>query len=207
MKKTQGGRSLLPHVDLTHWVEIIGYVGILSIIFLETGLFLGFFLPGDSLLFTAGFLASQRIFNIWILVPTVFITAILGYQLGYWFGKKFISWLLQRKESFWFKRRYLEQTKAFYDKHGSKALILGRLMPIIRTFVPIVAGMVGMTRGRYLFLNVVGALAWVGGIMLLGYYVGQAIPNAEHYIFPIVLAIIFLSISPGLWRYWHRNSR
>lgn len=192
---------MLLQIDLAHWVEVIGYAGILAIVFLETGLFFGFFLPGDSLLFTGGFLASQRIFNIWVLLPAIIVTAIMGYQLGYWFGKKCVVWLLQRPDSFWFKRRYLEQTKLFYDKHGGKALILGRLMPIVRTFAPIVAGMVVMTQRRYLFLNIAGALLWGGGITMMGYSLGQVIPDAQHYILPIVLMIIVLSIAPGIWRY------
>lgn len=193
---------MLAQIDLAHWVEVLGYLGILLIIFLETGLFFGFFFPGDSLLFTAGFLASQRIFNIWVLIPAIIVTAILGYQLGYWFGKKLSAWLLQRKDSFWFKRRYLDQAKVFYERHGGKALIIGRLMPIVRTFVPIVAGMVDMAPRRYFILNISGALIWAGGVTFLGFYLGTKIPNAEHYILPVVIAIIFLSISPAIWRYF-----
>lgn len=192
---------MLGHVNLTEWVSTIGYVGILLIVFLETGLFFGFFLPGDSLLFTAGFLASQHIFNISWLVSALLLTAIAGYQVGYWFGKHLGRWLLRRKDSFWFKRRYLEQAKAFYDQHGGKALIIGRLIPVVRTFVPVVAGMVDMTQRRYFSYNVAGALVWAGGITLLGYYLGRVVPNANHYILPIVGGIIVLSVLPGVWRY------
>ena len=190
----------MPHFDLLNWVITFGYIGVLLIIFVETGLFFGFFLPGDSLLFTAGLLASQKVFDIRILVPAIIITAILGYQVGYWFGKRFVQWLLRRKESFWFKKAYLQQAKDFYDRHGGKALILGRLIPIVRTFIPVVAGMVHMTNRRYFIYNVLGALMWGGGLTLLGYYLGSAVPQASHYITPIALGIVLISVAPGIWR-------
>jgi membrane-associated protein len=190
----------MPHFDLLHWVITLGYVGVVLIVFIETGLFFGFFLPGDSLLFTAGLLASQKIFDIRILVPLIIVAAILGYQVGYWFGQKIIQWLLKRKESFWFKRAYLEQAKDFYDRHGGKALIIGRLIPVVRTFIPVVAGMVHMTNRRYFIYNVSGALMWGGGMTLLGYYLGSIFPQASHYITIIAILIVLLSISPAVWR-------
>ncbi|OGO92581.1 MAG: hypothetical protein A3F41_06675 [Coxiella sp. RIFCSPHIGHO2_12_FULL_44_14] len=192
---------MLHTIDLTQWVSMLGYLGVLSVIFLETGLFLGFFLPGDSLLFTAGLLASQGLFNIWLLVSLVFIVAIAGYFLSYWYGEKFGFWLLKREDSLFFKKRYLLQAKAFYEKHGGKALILGRLMPIVRTFVPVVAGMAQMPYRRYVIFNIVGAVIWVGGVTLGGFYLGQIIPNAERYLLPIVLLIILISVAPGLWHF------
>ncbi len=187
------------HIDIIQWVSTIGYVGILFIIFAETGLFVGFFLPGDSLLFAAGLLASKNVFNPWFLIPAVIVTAIVGYAVGYWFGRKLGLWLYRREDSLWFKKRYLLQAEQFYNKHGGKALILGRLVPIVRTFVPIVAGMVKMPYRRYLMFNVVGALIWAGGITVLGYYFGNLIPNASRYILLVVLGIIFLSVLPGVW--------
>src|SRR3990167_2805789 len=192
---------MLHTIDLTQWGSMLGYLGVLSVIFLETGLFLGFFLPGDSLLFTAGLLASQGLFNIWLLVSLVFIVAIAGYFLSYWYGEKFGFWLLKREDSLFFKKRYLLQAKAFYEKHGGKALILGRLMPIVRTFVPVVAGMAQMPYRRYVIFNIVGAVIWVGGGTLGGFYLGQIIPNAERYLLPIVLLIILISVAPGLWHF------
>ena len=135
--------------DLTHWIQIAGYAGILVMIFLQTGLLLGFFLPGDSLLFTAGFLASQHYLNIYILTPAVTLTAIVGYAVAYWLGKIIGHWLLQREDTWYFKKRYLHEAKLFYEKQGAVALILGRLIPVIRTFVPIVAGMAGMNYVKY----------------------------------------------------------
>lgn len=187
--------------NLMEWVVAIGYVGVLAVIFIETALFVGFFLPGDSLLFVVGFLCAQKIFNIWFFIPALITAAILGYLIAYWFGAKLGSWLLGRDDSFWFKKRYLFQARDFYAKHGGKALILGRLIPVLRTFVPIVAGIADMHYGYYVWVTIVGAFVWAGGVTLLGYFLGNIIPNAEHYILPIVLAIIVLSISPALFKF------
>lgn len=186
------------------WLSAIGYVGILLIILLETGLF-AFFLPGDSLVFTAGLLASQGVFDIQILVPALIVTAIIGYVIGYWFGDKLGHWLMQRPDTFYFKRRYMEQAHEFYQRHGGKALILGRLVPIVRTFVPVVAGMVEMPYRLYSLFNVLGALVWCGGVTLLGYYIGAVLPEAGHYVLPAVIVIIILSIVPGIVHYWKRR--
>ncbi len=187
------------HIDIAYWVSTIGYLGIFLVILFETGVFFGFFLPGDSLLFTAGLLASQKVFNIAFLVPSLVVIAILGYTFAYWFGKKMGHWLLRRKDSIWFKKSYYDQAEKFYGKHGGKALILGRLMPIVRTFVPIVAGVVQMPYRRYVMFNVAGALIWCAGITLMGYYLGNLVPNASRYVFLIVLLIVFASISPAIW--------
>ena len=168
--------EFIQHFDFAHWVETIGYVGILLIIFVESGLFVGFFLPGDSLLFIAGMLAEKGIFDITILVPAMIVTAIAGYMLGFWFGDKLGHWLLKRKDSLFFKKRYLTQAHAFYEKHGGKALVLGRLVPIVRTFAPIVAGMADMPYRRYFFYNVLGALVWCGGVTLLGFFYWRHTP-------------------------------
>lgn len=193
--------TVMSHINITEFVSTIGYIGVFFIIFAETGLFVGFFLPGDSLLFAAGLLASQHIFNIWLMVPIVIVMAILGYFVAYWFGEKLGGWLLKREDSFFFKKRYLYQASDFYKKHGGKALILGRLMPILRTFVPIVAGMAKMRYRNYVIYNFVGGFIWAGGVTLLGYYLGRSIPQAEKYILPIILLVIFISITPGIWHF------
>lgn len=193
--------SSLGSMDLIHILESIGYVGILLIIFLETGVFFAFFLPGDSLLFTAGLLASQNFFSLERLLPSLFITAILGYQFAYWFGERLGDWLWRQPDSLWFKRRYLHQAHVFYEQHGGFALILGRLLPIVRTFVPILAGMVRLNKKRYFLLNVIGGMIWISGMTLFGYFLGRSIPNAREYLLPLVLGIVFLSASPLLWRY------
>ena len=196
---------LLQYLDIPQWVAALGYFGLFFIIFIETGLFFGFFLPGDSLVVTAGFLASQGVLNIWILVPLFVITAILGYALAYWFGKALGSWMLQRKDGWLFKRRYLEEARIFYDKHGPLALVVGRLIPIIRTFVPIAAGLAGMPYRRYMFWNIVGAILWGGVLCLFGYVMGILIPNAKHYILPCVVAIVGLSLIPAIWHIFRKK--
>ena len=193
--------DFISHFDIVQWVSTLGYVGLLLIVLIETGFFFGFFLPGDSLVFAAGLLASKGIFNIWILVPSLVLTAIVGYTIGYWFGDKLGHWLLKRKDSFWFKRRYIEQAHDFYERHGGFALVVGRLVPVVRTFAPIVAGMASMQYRRYFLFNVMGAIIWGGLITLLGFYVGALIPDAGHYILPAVLLIVFISILPGVIHY------
>ena len=185
--------------DLTQWIHIAGYTGILLIIFLQTGLLLGFFFPGDSLLFTAGFLASQHYLNIYILTPAVTIIAIVGYAVAYWLGKLIGHWLLQRKDTWYFKKRYLEEAKLFYEKQGAVALIMGRLIPLVRTFVPIVAGMAEMNYVKYTIHNIIGGFLWATGITLLGYFLGEKIPNVQHYILPVVVVVVVVSLLPGVW--------
>lgn len=184
------------HVDVVQLTRTAGYIGLTLIILCETGLFLGFFLPGDSLLFAAGLLASQGFFNILILVPLLIMAAIIGYAVAYWLGDKIGRWLLKRPDSIWFKRKYLTQAHEFYEKHGGKALILGRLVPIVRTFLPIVAGMAEMTHRRYTVFNIIGALVWCGGVTLAGYFLGGVIPNVDEYILPLILGIVVLSLLP-----------
>jgi membrane-associated protein len=167
-------------------------------VFAESGLFFGFFLPGDSLLFTAGFLASQGVFDERILIPLFALAAILGDSAGYWIGAKSGKWLLSRKESFFFKKSYIEKAEKFYEKHGGKTLILARFVPAVRTFVPIVAGMAGMKYSKFLSYNVVGGILWGAGVSSLGYFLGSRIPNVEKYLLPIILVIIFVSVLPGL---------
>ncbi len=190
--------DFLHHIDIVQLTKTIGYIGLTAIILCETGLFLGFFLPGDSLLFAAGLLASQQIFNIFILLPLLILAAIAGYAVAYWFGDKIGHWLLKRNDNFWFKKSYLTSAHEFYEKHGGQALIIGRLVPVVRTFLPIVAGMAKMTHRRFTVFNIIGALIWCGGITLLGYYLGTVIPNIDVYLLPLILAIIVISILPAV---------
>ena len=167
-------------------------------VFAESGLFFGFFLPGDSLLFTAGFLASQGFFDERVLIPLFAIAAILGDSAGYWIGAKAGKWLMRQKESFFFKKSYIERARKFYDKHGGKTLILARFVPAVRTFVPIVAGMTGMNYSKFLTYNVVGGILWGSGVSAAGYFLGSRIPHVDRYLLPIILVIIFVSVLPGL---------
>lgn len=185
--------------NLPELITTVGYIGIFAIVFAESGLFFGFFLPGDSLLFTAGFLASQDILNIKILVPLVVIAAIGGDQAGYWMGGAFGRWLMKRKESFLFSKHNVERAQKFYETHGGKALILARFVPAVRTFVPIVAGMARMNYKKFVTYNITGAFLWGIGMTLSGYYLGQLIPDVDRYLLPIIFLIIVASVLPGLW--------
>jgi len=186
------------HFDLVELIKTLGYLGMFVIVFAESGLFFGFFLPGDSLLFTAGFLASQGFLNIWVLVPILVIGAILGDSTGYWMGRKFGNWLMKQKDSFFFQKHHLLRAQKFYEKHGGKTLILARFMPAVRTFAPIVAGMANMHYNTFLSFNVIGGFCWAMGMTLLGYFLGSAIPNVDKYLLPIVGAIVVISVIPAL---------
>lgn len=189
---------MLAHFDLVEIIKAWGYVGLFSIVFAESGLFFGFFLPGDSLLFTAGFLASQNFLNIWVLVPLLTIGAIGGDSAGYWMGRKFGAWLLRQKESFFFQKHHLHKAQKFYEKHGGKTLILARFIPAVRTFVPIVAGMAKMKYNTFITFNIIGGILWASGMLLLGYFLGSLIPGVDKYLLPIIGLIIILSLLPGL---------
>ena len=186
------------HFDLTELVKTIGYAGIFFMTFAESGLFFGFFFPGDSLLFTAGFLASQGILDIKILVPLVVVAAIGGDSVGFWMGSRLAKWLMNQRESFFFKKAYIEKAHKFYEKHGGKALILARFVPAVRTFVPIVAGMANMEYKKFISYNVFGGLLWGAGMSLAGYFLGRSIPDVDKYLLPIIAVIIFLSVLPGI---------
>ena len=185
--------------DLKELIQAVGYVGIFFIVFAESGLFFGFFFPGDSLLFTAGFLASQDILDIKILLPLVVIAAIGGDSAGYWTGNKLGRWLMERRESFIFKKKYITKANKFYEEHGGKALVMARFIPAVRTFVPIVAGMAEMHYKKFLTYNMLGGFLWGAGMLLAGYYLGTLIPGVDKYLLPIIAIIIILSVLPGVW--------
>src|SRR5207244_639258 len=148
--------------DLTHIIEVLGYPGIFGIVLAESGLFFGVSLPGGSLLFTAGLLASQGFLNIYILMVTVIVAAVLGDTIGYWFGSWVGPALWRRPDSRFFKKAYLEQTRVFFDKHGSRTILLARFIPIVRTFAPILAGVAQMNYRTFLYYNGLGACLWGG---------------------------------------------
>ncbi len=187
------------HFDLLQLIQTVGYIGLFAIVFAESGLFFGFFLPGDSLLFTAGFLASQDILNIWLMIPLLIIAAITGDQVGYWTGRHFGKWLRRQKESFFFKKHHLEQAEVFYDKHGTKTIVLARFIPFIRTFAPIVAGMAKMNYGIFISYNIIGGITWITSMSLLGYFLGSIIPGVDKYLYPILIGIIIISLIPAFW--------
>lgn len=185
------------HFDLTELIKTIGLLGVFGIVFAESGLLIGFFLPGDSLLFTAGFLASQGFINIWVLAIGSFIAAVAGDSVGYSFGHKFGKRLFQRENSLIFHKDNLLKAKEFYEKHGGKTIILARFMPIIRTFAPIVAGMGDMHYETFLSFNMIGGFLWAVGMSVGGFALGSVIPDVDKYLLPIIAAIIVLSVLPS----------
>lgn len=185
-------------MDLIKLITDVSYFGIFFMIFAESGLFFGFFFPGDSLLFTAGFLASKGILNIWILLPLTFVAAVLGDNVGYWFGKKVGPRIFTREHSLFFNKHHVEKAQAFYEKHGKKTIILARFVPAVRTFAPIVAGVGEMHYQTFFSFNIVGGFLWGIGVTLIGFFLGSLIPDVDKVLFPIIGVIILLSISPGI---------
>ena len=177
-------------------IQTVGLIGIIFIIFAETGLFFGFFFPGDSLLFTAGILASQGIFNIYEIIIFCTLAAIIGDSVGYWSGKKYGGKLFERDAGFFFKKQRIYEAENFYEKYGKYTIIIARFVPIIRTFAPIVAGIGRMHFSTFVSYNIFGGIIWVSGLSLLGYFLGGMISNPDKYIFPLALLIIFISVIP-----------
>jgi membrane-associated protein len=193
----------LLNFDLKELIATIGYVGIFGIIFAESGLLIGFFLPGDSLLFTAGLISSQEKLQqtyINLSFPVLLIgfslAAIAGDSTGYWFGHRVGRKLFQREDSLLFKKKNLYKAQALYDKHGGKIIVIARFMPIVRTFAPIVAGIGTMRYRRFVSYNIVGGLLWAAGVTSAGYFLGNSIPNIDKYLLPIVMLIIIVSVMP-----------
>lgn len=177
-------------------VQTLGLIGVLAIIFAESGLFFGFFLPGDSLLFTAGFLASQGFLPFWWLVIGCFVAAVLGDNVGYWFGKLVGPKIFTKENSFFFHKKHIARAQHFYEKYGSKTIIIARFVPVVRTFAPIVAGVGTMNYRKFLAYNVIGAFVWAVGLTVLGFWLGNVIPNVDKYLLPIIAAIILVSFIP-----------
>lgn len=174
----------------------IGYLGIFSIIFAESGLLIGFFLPGDSLLFTAGFLASQGIFDIRLMVIGCFIAAVVGDNVGYMFGHKVGRRLFRREKSLLFHPDHIKKAQVFYEKHGGKTIILARFLPAVRTFAPILAGVGSMSYRTFFLYNLIGGFLWAVMLPLTGYFLGSVVPDVDKYLLPIIGLIILISIAP-----------
>lgn len=185
-------------MSLETLVQSAGYLGVTAIVFAESGLLIGFFLPGDSLLFTAGFLASQGFFDIRVMALLCFVAAVAGDSVGYAFGHRYGRKLFSRPDSRFFKHENLMRAEAFYEKHGGKTIILARFIPVVRTFAPIVAGMGKMSYPKFLSYNLIGGIIWGIGMPYLGYWLGGRIPNIDRYLIPVLFVIIFLSVLPGI---------
>jgi len=179
-------------------IQTIGLLGIFLFVFAESGLFFGFFLPGDSLLFTAGILASAGYFNIAFLFLGSFVCAVLGDSFGYYFGKKVGPKIFSRPDSFFWNKNNIDKTTRFFEKHGNKTITLARFVPIIRTFAPIMAGVGKMEYKTFLFWNILGGVFWTGSMTLGGYFLGNYIKNIDKFILPIVIFIIIISFIPFL---------
>ena len=185
----------IQHVlDVRFLLQTFGYPGLFFIIFAETGLMFGFFLPGDSLLLVAGTLAAKGFFDLTFLCVLLFTAATLGNTIGYYFGKHVGKRLFNREDSLLFHKNNIEKANQFYKKHGGKAIILARFIPIIRTFAPIVAGIGDMDMKMFMVYNVLGSLLWAVGLTLFGYFLGSVIP--DKYIELIIIGIIVISLLP-----------
>lgn len=193
--------------NLVDFIKAAGYAGLFGVVFAETGLFLGFFLPGDSLLFVAGFLASQGFLNIWALTSLLFVAAVTGNIVGYAFGYKIGPAIFNKEDSLLFKKAHATKAQNFYDKYGGKVVMIARFIPIVRTFAPILAGVAKMDKSVFLFYNVAGALMWTLGLTLLGYGLGNSVPNIDQYLLPIIGAIIIISVLPGIIHYLQERKK
>jgi membrane-associated protein len=179
-------------------VKDFGYLGIFTALFLESGIIFGFFLPGDSLLFTAGLLASRHFLDIWGLIVISVTAAILGNNAGYYTGKLLGPSLFNKKGSFWFSPKRMEAAKVFFEKKGAQSLVLARFIPAVRTVVPIVAGIGKMSYRNFLLFNAIGGLLWGILLPLLGYTIGKTVPSIDKYLLPAVIVIVAVSLLPML---------
>ncbi|MBI4088557.1 VTT domain-containing protein [Candidatus Kaiserbacteria bacterium] len=188
--------SACVNLDPVAMVKTGSYLGIALVVFAESGLLIGIFFPGDSLLFAAGLLSAAGFLSAGPLIILVVAAAIVGDSVGYWFGANVGPPLFKRKDSFFFKQEYLKRTERFFERYGGRAVILARFVPIVRTLAPVLAGIGSMTYGTFLRYNVLGGLLWGVGMVSLGYSLGSIIPDSERYILPLSLVIIVLSFFP-----------
>ncbi|MCC6865491.1 MAG: VTT domain-containing protein [Ignavibacteria bacterium] len=193
--------------DVKSLVMWAGYVGLVAIIFAETGLLIGFFLPGDSLLVTAGLFAATGELNIIFLNLLLIPAAILGNLSGYYIGKKAGAKLFNREQSFLFRKDYIVKTKSFYERHGASTMVITRFMPILRTFAPIVAGVGVMDYSKFLFYNVIGAVAWILSMTLIGFYLVKFIPGIDKHIEKVIVGVVIVSLLPGIIKYLNHKFR
>jgi membrane-associated protein len=193
--------------DLPALVQWAGYVGLTIIIFAETGLLVGFFLPGDSLLVTAGLLAADPAFglNVWLLGLILTVAAIVGDTVGYHVGKATGPRIFTREDSLFFHKSHLLKAQAFYEKHGGKTIIIARFMPIVRTFAPVVAGVGQMRYASFLVYNVVGGVLWIWSMLIVGYVLAKTVPGVATHVEKVILVVVFLSILPGIIAWWRNR--
>jgi membrane-associated protein len=197
--------SMQPITDLFHrlsnlpeLVQWAGLFGIAAIIFSETGLLVGVFLPGDSLLVTAGLIAARGYLNVYTLVPVLTAAAICGNSVGYFIGYATGPRIFNRENSLFFNKKHAIRAHEFYEKYGRKTIVLAQFMPIIRTFAPVIAGVGGMKFGVFITFNVIGAITWIWSMIGIGYFLGSHIPGIDQHIEIVVITVVFISILPGL---------
>jgi len=181
--------------DLVQWA---GLFGIAAIIFSETGLLVGLFLPGDSLLVTAGLFAAKGFLNIYALPPVLLAAAICGNSVGYFIGRTTGPRIFRRENSLFFNKKHAIRAHEFYEKYGRKTIVLAQFMPVIRTFAPVIAGVGGMRFRQFIAFNIIGAISWIGSMLGIGYFLGNTIPGIDQHIEIVVAIVIFISILPGL---------
>jgi membrane-associated protein len=187
--------------DVETLVRVGGLAAITAIVFAETGLFIGFFLPGDSLLVTAGIFAARGDLNIWTLNIVLSLSAIIGDAVGYTIGARTGPKIFTREDSLFFRRKHILHAKEFYEKYGGSTIVIARFVPIVRTFAPVVAGVGGMTYHRFAMFNIVGAVFWVMSTTLAGYFLGKMIPNIDRNLHLIIAIVIFVSLLPAIVKF------
>jgi membrane-associated protein len=184
--------------DIKSWLPVIGYIGTMIVVYVESGLIIGVLLPlpGDSLLFTAGLFASHGMFSLPLLYISLCLATVVGAETGYWFGVKYGVKVFNRPKSLLFNQEKVEHARAFFEAHGPKSILIARFIPAVRTLAPIAAGVAMMDRRQFRIYNALGSVIWVFGLTTLGYYLGETVPNIDHYILPIIAGIVILSLTP-----------
>lgn len=193
--------------DLPSLIKWAGYFGLTAIVFAETGLLIGFFLPGDSLLVTAGLVSARGLLNVYYLGMLLNVAAALGNSTGYFIGRTTGPKIFKRDDSLLFNKKHALRAQEFYARHGRKAIIFAQFMPIVRTFCPIVAGVGRMPYRQFVVISVLGTVLWVWSMLFTGYFLGRYIPGIDKHIEILVLTVIFVSILPALISWWRERSR
>jgi len=186
-------------LDVTHIIQAGGLLLIAAIIFAESGMFVGFFFPGDTLLLSAGVFIAAGKFSFITVIPVIAIAAIAGDNIGYHIGKRYGRRLFRKPDGVLFRQEYVQQAEVFYEKHGNKAVLLAHFVPIVRTFAPAVAGVARMNYKEYVVFDAIGDTVWTVLLVLIGYWFGKRIPNLDHYILLAVVAVVVISLGPTLY--------